>query len=72
MESTFGKELALGRDAKMFLSYKYTSENLKDIGAYFGIGESVVSQSNRRVNEKLKSDKKLRRKIRKIENKLKL
>jgi REP-associated tyrosine transposase len=67
VESVFGKEAALGRSVKMFLSQRYTSEKLKDIGTHFGIGESGVSQASRRVNDKIRSDKKLRRKIRKIE-----
>jgi REP-associated tyrosine transposase len=67
VESVFGKEPALGRSVKMFLSQRYTIEKLKDIGTHFGIGESGVSQASRRVNDKIRSDKKLRRKIRKIE-----
>jgi hypothetical protein len=38
--------------------------------SYFGIGESGVSQTCRRVKEKLRNDKKIERKIRKIEKKL--
>ena len=70
VESVFGKEPALCRNIKMFLSQRYTCENLKDIGTHFGIGESGVSQASRRVNDKIRSDKKLRRKIRKIEKEL--
>jgi len=70
VESVFGKEPVLGRNVKMFLSQRYTCEKLKDIGTHFGIGESGVSQASRRVNDKIRSDKKLRRKIRKIEKKL--
>ena len=70
VESVFGKEPALGRNVKMFLSQRYTGEKLKDIGTHFGIGESGVSQASRRVDDKIRSDKKLRRKIRKIEKKL--
>jgi len=36
------------------------------------IGESGVSQTTRRVSDKLKNDKKLTRKINRIKNKLKL
>ena len=70
VESVFGKESALGRNVKMFLSQRYTGEKLKDIGTHFGIGESGVSQASRRVNDKIRSDKKLRRKIRKVEKNL--
>jgi chromosomal replication initiation ATPase DnaA len=54
----------------MFLSQRYTGEKLKDIGTHFGIGESGVSQASRRVNDKIRKEKKFRRKIRKIEKKL--
>jgi len=48
---------------KMFLCQRYTGEKLKDIGTYFGIGESGVSQACRRVKDKIRNDKKLERKI---------
>ena len=54
----------------MFLCQRYTGEKLKDIGTYFGIGESGVSQASRRVKDKIRNDKKLERKIAKIEKKL--
>ena len=43
-ETVFGKESALGRNVKMFLSQRYTGEKLKDIATHFGIGESGVSR----------------------------
>ena len=70
--SVFGKEAALGRNVKMFLCRRYTDEKLKDIGAYFGIGESGVSQACRCVKDKIRKDKKPERKISKIEKKIKV
>ncbi len=67
VESVFGKEPALCRNVKMFLSQRYTGEKLKDIGTHFGIGESGVSQASRRVNDKIRKEKKFRSKIRKVE-----
>jgi REP element-mobilizing transposase RayT len=67
VESVFGKEPALCRNVKMFLSQRYTGEKLKDIGTHFGIGESGVSQASRRINDKIRKEKKFRRKIRKVE-----
>ena len=43
VESVFGKEAALGRNVKLFLSQRYTGEKLKYISTHFGIGESGVS-----------------------------
>jgi REP element-mobilizing transposase RayT len=70
VESVFGNEAALGRNVKMFLCQRYTDETLKDIGAYFGVGESGVSQACRRLKDKIRKDKKLERKISKIEKKI--
>ena len=72
VESVFGKKVALARNIKMFLCQRYTGEKLKVIGTCFGIGESGVSQACRRVKYKIKNDKKLERKIAKIEKQLNL
>jgi ATPase involved in DNA replication initiation len=69
VESVFGKEAALGRSVKKFLCQRYTDEKLKDIGGFFGVGESGVSQACRRVKDKIRKDKQLERKISKIEKK---
>jgi len=70
--TVFGKETALGRSVKMFLCQRYTDEKLKDIGAYFGVEGSGVSQACRRVKDKIGKDKKLERKISKVEKKIKV
>ncbi len=72
VESVFRKEKALSRNVKMYLCQKYTGEKLKDISIHFGIGESGVSQASRRVAQKIEKDKKLKRKIDKIEKKINL
>jgi hypothetical protein len=45
----------------------YTGKKLKEIGLQFGIGESGVSQSCRRVAQKIEKDKKLKKKIDRLE-----
>jgi len=55
----------------IFKSHRYSGRKLKEIGTYFDIGESGVSQTTRRVSDKLK-DKKMIRKINRIKNKLNL
>jgi len=67
VELALGKKPALARNIKMFLCQRYTGEKLKDIGTHFGIGESGVSQANRRVVDRIRKDKKLKGKIAKIE-----
>ena len=64
--------MALARNIKMFLCQRYTGEKLKVVGTCFAIGESGVSQACRRVKYKIKNDKKLERKIAKIEKQLNL
>jgi len=72
VESVFRKEKGLSRNVKMYLCQKYTGETLKDISIHFGIGESGVSQASRRVAQKIEKDKKLKRKLYKIEKKINL
>jgi REP element-mobilizing transposase RayT len=70
VESIFKKDQALARNIKLYLCQRNTGEKLKDIGKHFGIGESGVSQACRRISQKIDRDKKLKRKIGKIEKKL--
>lgn len=70
VESVFGRDPALGKNVEMYLSQRYTGEKFKNIHVHFGIGESAVSQACRRIKNRIRSDKTLRRKIRKIKNRL--
>ncbi len=45
---------------------------LKETGKYFGIGESGVSQTSRRLSDKLKTNKNLSKKVAIVKKKLKL
>ena len=56
----------------IFKSQRGSGRKLKEIGTYFDIGESGVSQTTRRVSDKLRKDKKLTRKINRIKKKLNL
>jgi chromosomal replication initiation ATPase DnaA len=62
----------LSRLIKLYLCHSYSGSKLKEIGTYFSIGESGVTQTSRRLSDKLKTDKVLRKKIKLIENKLNL
>ena len=70
VEAVFGTKGTIGRNVKMYLCQRHTGEKLKDIGICFGIGESGVSQASRRVKNRIRNDKKLGRKIAKIEKKI--
>jgi chromosomal replication initiation ATPase DnaA len=54
------------------LCHKYSCRKLKEIGSHFGISESGVTQASRRVASEISKDRRLRIKVKKIENKLKM
>ena len=70
VDLNFPQDKALARNVKMYLCQKYTSKKLKQIGLQFGIGESGVSQSCRRVAQKTEKDKKLKKKIDRLEKQI--
>ena len=72
VDSVIRSNNKLARQIKLHCCHKYSGKKLKEIGACFGIGESGVSQTSRRISEKLKTDKRLRRKLNLIEKNLKL
>jgi chromosomal replication initiation ATPase DnaA len=45
----------------MYLCQKYARMKLKDIGAYFGAGESSVCQAARRVTARMTTDRRLKK-----------
>jgi len=67
VELVFTNDKVLSRNAKMYLCQRYTGKKLKEIGFHFGIGESGVSQACRRVAHKIEKDKKLKKKIERLE-----
>jgi putative transposase len=68
VESVFTKDKSLARNVKMYLCQRYTGKKLKEIGLHFGIGESGVSQACKRVAQRTEKDKKLKKKIARLEN----
>lgn len=60
------------KKATVYLSHRYSGKSLKEIGDYFGIGESAVSQVSRRFSAVLGKDRKLRRRVEDIKKKLHL
>jgi len=63
---------ALSKKVKLYFCHRYRGRKLKEIGAYFDIDESRVSQSSRRISLKIRTDKKLKKQIMQIENRLRL
>ena len=62
----------LARQIKIYLCHKYSGQKLKEIGAYFNIGDSGVTQTSRRIVEKIKNDAKLKKQINILEKRLDL
>jgi hypothetical protein len=56
--------------ASIYLCHRYSGARLKEIGAYFVIGESAVSQASRRFAIKMAKDDKLIKAMEKIEGEL--
>jgi len=50
----------------MELCYRYSNCKQKEIGAIFGVDDSTVSQSRRRLKTKIKSSRKLNQQFRQI------
>lgn len=65
-KEVFGSESRLGKKAMLYLCHRYSGLALREIGRYFGIGESAVSQSSRRFQQALDKDTKLKREIEQI------
>jgi hypothetical protein len=72
VDALFNNVPKVARNVKMYLGCRYSGKTLKDIGQHFGIGESGVSQASRRIADKIDKDKKLKKRIEKIEKKLNL
>lgn len=60
------------RKAAIYLSHRYSGLSLKEIGREYGIGESAVSQTSRRFEQEMTSDKRLKSKVMKVIKSLKL
>jgi putative transposase len=72
VEAVVGDDKALSRELKLYFYHKYSGKTLKEIGRYFAITESAVSQASRRVTLKSAKDATLRRKIKKLQDALRM
>ena len=61
----------LRRSVEIYLSRKYTSKKLKEIGIFFGgIKDTAVSHAYKRMEEKRKRDKKIDKLLRSVEKEI--
>ena len=62
-EAFFQGDRTLARKAALYLCHRFSGRTLKEIGHYFGIGESAVSQASRRFEGRLEQERVLREKV---------
>ena len=70
VDAIFVKEDSIVRQVNMYLCRKHTRKTLKNIGAYFGIGESGVCQASKRIKDKMMRDQLFEQTIAKIEERI--
>jgi len=72
VDSVIQTDDRLAKQIKLYFCHRYSGLKLKEIGKYFGIGESGVSQTSHRLSDKLKRNKKLSKKVAILKKKLRL
>jgi REP-associated tyrosine transposase len=72
VDSVFKQDLAFSRNLKIYLCHRYTGEKLKSIGDHFGISESAVSHAGKRARGQIELDRKLKKRVKIIEKKLRI
>ena len=72
VESAFNQQLAQVKNVSLYLCHRHTASSFGQIGRYFNILESAVSQASRRFGMKIKRDKKLSKMIQRVEYRLNL
>jgi chromosomal replication initiation ATPase DnaA len=63
-------KLKILRQIAMELSYRYSNDKQRQIGAIFGVDYSTVSQSRARLKAKLKSNRKLKKQFNQIQEQI--
>ena len=66
----FNNDISLSRKTTIYLFHTFSDKPLKEIGEFFSIGESGVSDVSRRFGILLLKNRKLRKEIELIRNKL--
>jgi len=56
VRKVFGDEFSIVRQAGLYISHHYSGLRLKEIGKYYGVGASGVSQASRRISDRMKDD----------------
>ncbi len=70
VEMSLNSTAAFSKKLTLYLFHTYSEKPLKEIGMFFGIGESAVSDASRRFGLILKKNRKLRKEIELLRNQL--
>jgi len=57
VDGMFSGDLKLARKAAFYVCHRYSGRKLKEIGSFFEVSESAVSQASRRFAATLSGDK---------------
>ena len=63
VEDSTGEKSRTSRNVEIYLCRKLTGEKLKSIGSHFGISDSAVSQTCKRLGKKLMDDRRLGKQV---------
>jgi len=66
------EDTRLARQTVLHLCHRYSGQKLRTIGERYQIGESAVSEASRAFSKKVETDKKLRREVERIKEKLRI
>jgi len=72
IDSVIQTDDKLAKQITPYFCHRYSGLKLKEIGKYSGIGESGVSQTSRRLSDKLKRDRELSKKLAIIKKRVKV
>jgi REP-associated tyrosine transposase len=72
VETAFGDDPSLAKNATIYLCRKHTGEKLKTIGTIFGVSDAAVSQVCKRFKHRIGKDLKLKKAIDNIDKKLRV
>jgi hypothetical protein len=68
----FRRDSGLAKKAAIYVCHRYSGRSLKEIGEFFKVGESGVTQASRRFREMMDKDANVRKKIDKVRKSLNL
>jgi len=71
-QAEFPDNEKLARRAAMHLCHKYSGMRLREIGEFFNVRDTAISEASRRFARELDGDEKLKERVEKIKGKLKI